>query len=199
MLKTKFQTLCETFTQQQTIINGLWEEIEKRHSQPSRYYHTLKHLEQFYQELPLFDTVTEFAIFYHDSIYNASKSNNEEESALFFEKQVTFLNIPTQFINEVSQLINETKTHTATSQRNALFLDADLAILGTDLETYRHYTQNIRKEYAIYPDTVYQEGRKKVLTHFLNKKRIYLSDYFYELYEEKAHRNLTWELKQNLN
>jgi predicted metal-dependent HD superfamily phosphohydrolase len=40
-------------------------------------------------------------------------------------------------------------------------LDADLSILGKDLDTYLAYTKMIRKEYSIYPDFLYKPGRKK--------------------------------------
>ena len=57
----------------------------------------------------------------------------------------------------------ETKKHEGSSFDNALFLDADISILGSKLEVYKIYMQNIRKEYAIYSDKVYREGRKAVL------------------------------------
>ena len=194
MLKTKFQTLCQNFTSDQKLIDSLWQEIEQRHRESTRHYHTLKHLEHIYSVLPKLDHVTEFAIFYHDIVYDASRNDNEEQSALLCEKQLTLLSINSELIQETVQLIIETKTHEPSSKRNALFLDADLAILGATTEVYGEYTQNVRKEYAIYGDDVYNKGRQKVLMHFLEKKRIYMSDYFYELYERKARKNIEWEL-----
>ena len=194
MLKNKFQTLCQNFTKDYNLVNTLWKEIEEKHSEPTRYYHTLKHLEHIYSELPKLDTVTEFSIFYHDIVYDVSCSDNEEESASVCEKRLALLGVQTKLIEEVTQLIVETKTHEPSSKRNALFLDADLAVLGSSEDVYKTYTQNIRKEYATYSDSVYSEGRQKVLKHFLEKERIYVSDYFYELYERKARKNLEWEL-----
>jgi predicted metal-dependent HD superfamily phosphohydrolase len=66
--------------------------------------------------------------------------------------------------------------------------------LGSSEEVYENYTITVRKEYAIYSDDVYRKGRQKVLNYFLEKERIYESDYFYELYEKKARKNLNWEL-----
>ena len=193
MLKNKFKTLCQNFTQEPQIIATLWKEIEERYSEPTRYYHTLKHLEHLYTELPKRDSVTEFAIFYHDIVYDASKHDNEEESAFLCKERLKLLGIKNELIEEVVTLINETKTHEASSKRNALFLDADLAVLGSSENIYQTYIDAIRKEYAIYSDDAYYEGRKKVLKHFLEKERIYMSDYFYELYEEKARENITNE------
>ena len=193
MLKNKFQILCQNFTTNQKLINSLWLEIEEYHSKPNRYYHTLEHLKNIYRELPTYDAVTEFAIFYHDIVYDTSQNDNEEQSASLCEEQLTLLNLPLNIVQEVKQLILETKTHEASLKRNALFLDADLAILGSDEEVYKKYIHNIRQEYSMYSDDVYNEGRQKVLKHFLEKERIYLSEYFYELYEKSARNNITIE------
>jgi len=194
VIKNKFQTLCQNFTSDQKIIGSLWQEIEQRHRESTRQYHTLRHLEHIYSVLPKLDHVTEFTIFYHDIVYDASRNDNEEKSALLCKKQLTLLGLNPKLILEVCQLILETKSHEASSKRNALFLDADLVILGSNVEIYNEYIQNVRKEYAIYNDDIYKEGRQKVLKHFLEKERIYVSDYFYELYEREARKNLEWEL-----
>jgi len=196
MIKNKFQTLCQNFTKDQNLVGTLWEEIEEKHSEPARYYHTLKHLEQIYAELPKLDAVTEFAIFYHDIVYDVESCNNEEESAKLCELRLGSLGVAKKIVAEVVKLIHETQTHKPSCKRNALFLDADLAILGSSVKVYNEYTQNVRKEYAVYSEDIYNEGRKRVLKHFLQKERIYESEYFYEQYEEMARKNLKWELSK---
>ncbi|CAA6798337.1 MAG: Unknown protein, partial [uncultured Sulfurovum sp.] len=94
---------------------------------------------------------------------------------------------------KVFQLIVETKTHQASSKENALFLDADLAMLGSSYTTYKNYANNVRKEYAIYNDTDYFFGRKKVLKAFLVKERIYETLHFYDKYEKQARDNILKE------
>jgi len=74
-------------------------------------------------------------------------------------------------------------------------LDADLSVLGKDFETYLKYTQNIRKEYSIYPDFLYKPGRKKVLKHFLELESIFKTEYFKEKYEARAKENIAKELQ----
>ena len=194
MLKNKFQILCQNFTTNKELILTLWSEIEKAHTTPTRHYHTDKHLKQIYQALPTINKLSEFAIFYHDIIYNVSRNDNEEQSALLCEKRLKYLGVSTELRNQVTQLIRETKTHEASSITNALFLDADLAILGSTWDIYQIYLQNVRKEYEIYNDNVYNVGRKKVLKQFLGKERIYMSEYFYERYEQQARKNIEQEL-----
>jgi len=173
--------------------------VREAYSNPTRYYHTLTHLKQIYTVLPTLDTVTEFAIFYHDIVYDVLRHDNEEQSALICQNQLNHLAVPISIIEETMQLILETKMHNASSSRNTLFLDADLAILGSRRVPYLQYIKNIRKEYTIYSNIEYIKGRKKVLTHFLEKERIYISDYFYEHYENRARENLEKELRQILS
>ena len=95
------------------------------------------------------------------------------------------------------QHILATKSHAVSENNDTnLFTDADLSVLGADREVYEQYYKQIRKEYSIYPDLMYNPGRKKVLQNFLGMKRIFKTDYFYGKFEEKARRNITAELNE---
>ena len=195
MLENRFKTLCQIFSKDTELISLLWQEIRVAYSNPMRYYHTLKHLEDIYKELHSFrvNPLIEFAISYHDIIYDIKRDDNEEQSALLAKKRLEELNVPSTLIEEVSQLIIETKTHKDSFEMNALFLDADLSILGSSQKRYKEYLQNVRKEYAFYDDSTYFCGRKKVLEMFLDKEKIYGSKYFYDKYEERARENILME------
>ncbi len=198
MLKEKFETLCRNFSEDEELIAELWEEVETFHGEKTRHYHTLQHLEHIYKELESFElsTLVEFAIFYHDIVYDASQHNNEEISVLYAMKHLNRLGAKQVLQDELLGLILATKTHNSTVAEHTLFLDADLAILGSN--NYEEYTQNVRKEYAMYDDNSYMKGREKVLKSFLEKERIYLSEHFYKLYENKARKNLEQELKSSI-
>ena len=195
MIENKFKTVCQNFSKDTELISQLWQEIKTAHSQPPRQYHTLTHLEHIYRELKALDLTPhlEFAIFYHDIVYDVKQSDNEEQSALLAKKRLAQLNVPNEENDKVFQLIIETKTHKASSEENKLFLDADLSILGSHEKTYRHYAQNVRKEYAFYDDVTYAKGRKKVLKMFLSKERIYESKHFYDKHEKQARVNILIE------
>jgi len=97
--------------------------------------------------------------------------------------------------SETIQLCKEqilaTKSHTISINSDTNhFTDADLSILGQSWETYSLYCQNVRKEYAVYPDLVYNPGRKKVLNHFLAMDSIFKTDYFYNKFDRQAKENL---------
>jgi len=195
MLENRFKSLCQNYTQNKTIITKLWEEILQKHTTPWRHYHTLTHLEQIYQAVEYLEMtpLLAFSTFYHDIVYEASRNDNEEHSALLAQRRLRELNVPKELTQKVFQLIIETKTHHASSEESRLFLDADLAILGSNEKAYIQYTQQVRKEYAIYDDATYVTGRQKVLKMFLEKEKIYKTQYFHDKYEKKARVNMLIE------
>ncbi len=200
MIQTEFITSCTNYTDK-THSELLWHEVEQAYSSKSRHYHTLAHLENLLIQLkPLktqfknWDTII-FAIAYHDVVYNVLKNNNEAKSADFAEKRLQSISFPVEQIEECKKLIFATQKHEPGDEEVNLFTDADLSVLGTELEAYKIYAAQIRKEYKLYPDLVYNPGRKKVLQHFLSMPRIFKTDFFYEKYEAAARRNLEWELE----
>ncbi|WP_284463943.1 hypothetical protein [Chryseobacterium sp.] len=201
-LKEQFEQLCLPFSENHNVINTLWNEIEKRYSEKGRCYHNLLHLENMFKELETIRekisnfTVVSFSIFYHDIVYNATSKSNEEKSALLAETRLAELNLNNDLINAVSTQILATKFHQKSEDEDTNYLlDADLSILGKDLESYLAYTQMIRKEYSIYPDLLYKPGRKKVLKHFLELNSIFKTDYFKEKYEVRAKENISTEIQ----
>ncbi|MFP3598243.1 hypothetical protein [Chryseobacterium sp. SIMBA_029] len=200
-LKENFIQLCSSFSEEQQIIKGLWQEIEKKYSEKGRYYHNIHHLENMFLELEhVKDRIANFpalsfSIFYHDVIYDASSKRNEEKSAEFAAIRLQKLNADTAIIASVTSQITATKAHLLSDDHDTNYLlDADLSILGKDAETYLAYIKNIRKEYSIYPDFLYRPGRKKVLQHFLNLKHIFKTEYFKDQYEISARENIKFEL-----
>lgn len=201
-LKEKFMQLCFSFTENQQLINSLWQDIEKKYSERGRYYHTIRHLENMFMELESvksnilnFPNIS-FSIFYHDIIYNASSKVNEEKSAEFADLSLQKLNVDQKSIEIITDQIIATKMHklSASSDTNYL-LDTDLSILGGNTDTYIEYTKSIRKEYAVYPDFLYKPGRKKVLHHFLALDSIFKTEYFKDQYESQARKNIQFEIK----
>jgi predicted metal-dependent HD superfamily phosphohydrolase len=92
-------------------------------------------------------------------------------------------------------MILATKKHVRTGDSDTdHFTDADLAILGAAPQTYYQYTRQIRKEYVLYPDFLYNQGRKKVLQHFLEMPDIFKTSHFKGLYEKNARKNIAEEI-----
>lgn len=202
MISEVFQRFLSQYTENQFFIKETWKEIEKYYSEKHRCYHTLQHIEQLYfllekekENIADWEALM-WSIFYHDIIYNPSKSDNEERSAEKMREIATKFGVEKSIIEQSFNQIIATKKHETTGDSDTdIFTDADLAILGSDWNDYEAYAQNIRKEYSIYPDFMYNMGRKKVLKHFLEMLNIYKTPLFREKLEEKAKENIEKELK----
>lgn len=202
MLKETFIGLLTNHTNNDRLIHKLWTEVETTYSGHERKYHTLQHLEHLLDVLTeLKDQINDwntilFTLYYHDVIYDASRSDNEEGSADFAEKRMQQLAVPNVAIKRCKNQILATKSHLESSDSDTnYFIDADLSVLGQPWEVYSDYFKNVRKEYITYPDTVYKPGRKKVLQHFLAMERIYKTDFFFTKFERQAKENLQTELQ----
>jgi predicted metal-dependent HD superfamily phosphohydrolase len=197
MLSSDFIQTLYSLTGSKSLAGEYWEEIVARHSHPDRHYHSLQHLQSVWQQLqPVRQNLEDwamilFAIAYHDFIYHVQRSNNEEKSADKAVEKLMMIEVEKGRADRCYRHIIATKGHQVSADPDTnYFTDADLSILGSDAATYQRYTDNIRKEYRIYPSFMYRPGRKKVLQHFLSLPRIFKTDHFYDLYEVQARINL---------
>lgn len=189
-------------------VDQLLEEIIHAYSQPARHYHNLVHIASLlklsdrYADHLSDKPVVDFAIFYHDIVYDVPGNDNEGESAAVAEKRLGKLNVQEEKIKEVKAFIEATKTHELSEVRNIedlkYFLDFDLSILAADWDEYLIYTKNIRKEYSIYPDILYYGGRGSFVKTTLQKEHVFHTDLFRSVFENKARQNLQRELEQEI-
>lgn len=203
MLRNRFEKLVGKYTTNLSLIDELWNEIERNYSDENRHYHNLIHLENMMKEV---DEVIKkilnpdsilFSLFYHDIIYNPSKNNNEEKSAELAVKRMKEIGIQNSDIEDTKKQILATKSHHSEDNDTLYLIDADLSILGQAPEVYSNYSANVRKEFRIYPDFIYKPGRKKVLLSFLETERIFKTDYFHQKYEKAARMNIENELRES--
>jgi len=203
-LKGKWTALHEGRNIPERDLRKTYEALIEYYQEDHRMYHSLSHLEAMFRmvdgnrDLVKDMRAMEYAIWFHDAIYNPRSSENEIRSAAFAE--VTFFKweFPIEFIYKVTQMIISTAKHQPLIKDTdcLLFLDIDLSILGSDSATYQAYTHAIRTEYNIYPDFLYNRGRKQILQGFLERSRIYFTDLFYNLYEASARQNLELEVSK---
>jgi predicted metal-dependent HD superfamily phosphohydrolase len=200
MIKQEFLECMKNYTSNREQHQTMWDEVERNYSRSDRHYHNLSHLHSLLSELKIYKDkfanwdVIIFAIAYHDLVYNTLKSNNEERSAEIAIKRLTKISFPEKLTVFCAQLIQATKKNESNDFETNLFTDADLSILGADPDTYRAYSKQIRREYSIYPELIYNQGRKKVLTRFLNMDKIFKTNEFSVRYELNARINLQTEL-----
>lgn len=203
MLTDTFLQLVNKYSKDTELATNLWLEIFTKYSEPKRHYHTIGHLEAMIADLSEvkakisdWDT-TLFALFYHDIIYKASGSTNEADSAKLAMQKLSEIGYPAERITKCASMILATKQHDLSEDNDTNYLiDADLAILGSSQYDYQKYTEQIREEYSVYPDFMYNSGRKKALLHFLKMKAIYKTGHFFKKYEKQARSNITAELEE---
>ena len=187
-------------------IDRLWQNIVTRYGEPQRAYHTLNHIEQL---LVQFESIKHIlseqhiialALYYHDVIYDPTRSDNELKSAEFATDALSsYLN--TEQCQHIHALIMMTANHQLDTLVDidkyndaAYLLDMDLSILGMPWPTYKQYAKAIRQEYKHVADDSYRDGRTAVLQGLLAHPKLYLTDHYYSQLETQARDNIKHEL-----
>jgi len=176
------------------------------YAEPQRQYHTINHIKKCLDEFDMVrhlmsnSDAVEFAIWYHDIIYNPKSKENEEKSAQFAYDTCIKNQISKAFGEKVKNLILATKHNVIPKDIDSkLLLDIDLSSLGVSTEELDENERNIRKEYYFSSNEVYVKGRGTILRGFLDRESIYLTDFFKDKYEEKARKNITDSLDNLIN
>lgn len=185
-----------------------WTQLSSLYLEEGRAYHNLTHIAHMLELMDrhLLDDEQsielQLAIWYHDVIYDPKSKENELKSAELCKKVLNDLSkLSSESINKVYLLIMSTQGHSPRmeGEENLWMLDLDLSILGAEKERYELYSKEIREEYHFYPEEDYRKGRCQVLGYFLDRKKIYFSELFQGLFEDKARQNLMNEYSWILN
>ncbi len=198
-LKAHWDTLITGCGVDARVAFCYYEDLVNAYSERHRVYHNLTHIAQCLTELdtaPHKDAVIEWATWYHDAIYYPGAPDNESRSALLARNVLMELGLDQELGPRVAKLILSTQSHKADEgdMVQKLFLDADLAILGANVDDYATYARAVRDEYCNIPDILYRRGRREFLESMLHRNHIFLSDHFRDRYEQQANTNLTMEL-----
>ena len=193
-LREHFLRLARTHGADGETAERWWRDVESRYGEPHRHYHTLQHIGEMLVLLPHANETVLAAVWFHDAIYDGNR--NEERSAALARIALTELRFDAGTIQAVEHFILATKRHDAseTSPEALAFLDADLAILGSDRARYEQYVQQVREEYSYVPEPMFRGARAAILDGFLARPRIYMTDELYERFEGRARENIEWEL-----
>lgn len=171
--------------------------IVRKYSERHRRYHTLRHVKSSLAE---FDRVrsrienpaaVEYAIWFHDIVYNILSGRNEERSAETAERILSGLGADKELITTVYRLILATKHPAAPQSGDERYIaDIDLSILGAESADYMQYEDEIRREYKIIPGFIYRRKRAAFLAALSCRERIFYTDEFFSAYEDKARGNI---------
>jgi len=163
----------------------------------SRHYHSSIHIDACLRHLDKVRNLThyanevELALWFHDAIYVARKSNNELESANWAKAFLVNNSAESEVVERVFNLVMATLHCAPTRTLDELLLvDIDLSILGSAEEIYNAFETAIRLEYKWVPYFLYKKKRIELLQGFLNRERIYTHNYFYDALEVQARMNI---------
>ena len=188
-LRERFTRLLQTHVgcsseERMKIVERAFAEYQS----PSRCYHNLEHIQCSLWELDRIDdksldrTSLEFAIWYHDLVYDPLSKDNEIRSAWRFRDEFKSLPIDID-LNVICKLICSTGTqfgaegNAAFSLMQKYFLDIDYAVLGQSAIDYTVYRQNVALEYKRISKLLYCISRKAFLGSTL-ERGVYFTDWF---------------------
>jgi predicted metal-dependent HD superfamily phosphohydrolase len=187
----------------QEINRGVFNQLVSAYSEPQRHYHTLQHLRECLAHLDAAATLArrpaevELALWFHDAVYDPQRPDNEERSADWAARSVRAAGCGEDVAQRVAALVLATKSHQAPPDADAdtqLLLDIDLAILGASPARFAEYGRQVRAEYAHVADDAFRERRKRVLSSFLARPRIYATAAYHDALEQRARANLRAEI-----
>jgi predicted metal-dependent HD superfamily phosphohydrolase len=201
-LQSRWQNLVAHYTAKDSLEE--FNQLVAHYSEPQRFYHTLEHLQNIFLTFDILNldlakedtAILEFAVWFHDIIYDAKAKDNEDQSAARASLMLESFKIPKSIVLPTCQLILDTKRHQPSTESfvNLLFLDLDLSIFGASPALYDRYTHNIRKEYACVEEKAYREGRAKVLQNFLQRPKIFFTALMHTKFDRTARQNLEGEI-----
>lgn len=204
-LPLHWHSLCNRLQVSPEEAQETWQELQQRYSEPHRHYHTLEHLAHCLTEFSTAKHLAEdpdlvrLAIYFHDSVYDVQRTDNERQSAQLaveFGKRNGF-----DAVARLGLLVMiEATTYQARPEYGdaKLLWDVDLSSLAVPRDEFCENTRKIREEYrSVVPDdAMFMQGRRAFFARFLDNitaKRwpsIYCTDFFRERYEEKAKENV---------
>lgn len=181
----------------------LFAELKQHYTEPTRAYHNLAHIGDCLHQ---FDQVAdqcqqpaevELAIWFHDAIYDPQRNDNEERSAGWALQALITTGLAPTSCQRVYDLVLATKHQVSPAEADArLLVDIDLSILGRAPAEFERYEIAIRQEYRWVDEATFWRRRAVILQHFLDRERIYQTEYFWQRYETQARQNLQRSLVQ---
>jgi predicted metal-dependent HD superfamily phosphohydrolase len=167
-----------------------------RYEEPQRRYHTLRHRDECFTRLEAVrgraerSGELEFALWYHDAVYDPLASDNEARSAELAVRVLERATVAADVRDRVRALIMATRHDAPPAPGDAaLLVDVDLGILAAESARFDEYEEQIRAEFGWVPGPLFRRKRREVLSGFIARERIFVSGAFDDD-ERRARENL---------
>lgn len=183
--------------------------LRARYAEPHRAYHVQSHVDAMLSGLSeagpavADPTATELAIWYHDAIYDPARSDNEALSAVLLRTDLAGLADP-GLLDRAELLVRLTATHCLPdglapqlAGDAALFLDLDMAVLGSSPADYDVYERGIAAEYEpVHGRERFAAGRAAFLSGMLARPRLFLTPRCHDALDAPARANMRQALQR---
>jgi predicted metal-dependent HD superfamily phosphohydrolase len=183
--------------------NEFWR-LMKCYSEPHRYYHTVQHiyeclryLRKHYGDQRMIHLV-QFAIFYHDIVYDVTKKDNEEQSAkqwMDYSRNLSSMMLVHRLV--VESLIEMTASHKLAPNSSILFKimnDVDMHVFLCPDGHYLEYARNVWKEYSVFGREGYLKGRLQFLSTIDVDSMFFTSEALEHIHHARANLALEKEI-----
>lgn len=197
---------------QKSVADEWWSKILKQFNEEHRYYHNFDNIQEKFRHYENVKSILRdpdavaLALFFQYFEYDPKSVDSAEKNVEHFQKFADQAEIPkdSPLRAKVLNLLEAAAIHSTEAHKTDgtygnedchYFLDIDVAILGTDPESYNEYTTLIRKEYEFLPDNTYKSLRLKILQSFLLIPNIFATKEFREKFEAQAKDNIRKEVE----
>ncbi|MDE0573719.1 hypothetical protein ON058_09865 [Demequina sp. B12] len=195
-----------------STIDAAADRLIERWTEPDRRFHSIGHLIDLLQRVDELQQeaarphLVRLAAWYHGAVFDAEEraaakdsrlGENEAASAEYAREELTALGVDEKPVEQVVALVQGLERHSP-SLRDldaAVLSDADLAVLATEPQRYKVYTDQVRQEYAHVAPLEYLETRHRILKRLMARDSIYLSP-LARGWERQARENVTAELSR---
>lgn len=176
--------------------------VVARYHETGRHYHGVRHIRWVVRHVNDLSAHADdlsaviAAAFFHDVIYDVTRSDNEQASAELAERALTELGWTRTRCRHVSAMILATIDHQVAGADvdTQVLLAADLAVLSAEPGRYSDYVRAIRREYAHVDEPDWRTGRSLVLQALADRRHLFAPALDLNDWELRARANMAAEL-----
>lgn len=202
-LRDRFSSLWQrhTIVEGKDISSDVFKYLSEKYQEPWRTYHNLNHILECLHHFDAckdhaqFADSIEFAIWFHDCIYEVGHTDNEVRSRDWFLEQSDG-HLVSGLRTVVAKLIMDTSRRSVPDTSDGqLLADIDLTSFGLPWPAYMKDSMAVQSELKPDNDTDSGSGRIEFLKSLTAKGNVYYSNYYLDHYEEAAKENIQKHIK----
>lgn len=186
------------------VVRNIRDFVITSYEQDYRGYHNYTHIQDCLDKLEevrgliQYNRAVEMAIWYHDVVYVPASEINEQMSAEIAYNDCLRLGRNHNFATIVKNLIILSAHNPTKRIPDSLYMhDIDFSILGEGPDKYASYMIGIYREWQYARKDLQKKNRRHFLKRQLRKRRIFLTEYFRDKYEDATRDNIKKELAGN--